>query len=304
VNYTAGDNVANAVVAPVSVTGTVCLYSSTPTDIVADINGWFAVGGTFSSVGPERAFDTRPAQSPQALLAVAQTKIPADSSIEVRLSDLGGSVPVSGVDSVSLNVTATNPDAAGYITVSACGPRELASNLNYTAGQTVANAVIAPVSAGGTVCFYSSATTDLVVDINGWLKASPAFTGVSPRRVLDTRPGQSPNALRDVSRQQVGGAYILQVKVVDLPGVVPADGVGAVSLNVTATNPAGGGFVTVYACGPREDVSSLNYDAGQTVANAVMTPVSPTGSICLYSLTPADVIVDINGWFSNRPATS
>jgi hypothetical protein len=90
----------------------------------------------------------------------------------------------------------------------------------------------------------------------------------------------------------------LQVEVTNLPGYVPASGVSAVSLNVTATNTAQAGFVTVYACGAMEEVSSLNYDTGATVANAVLAPVSSTGTICLYSNQPADVIVDINGWIS------
>ena len=118
----------------------------------------------------------------------------------MRLTDLVGYVPADGVDSVSLNVTVTNPEAAGFITVYPCGTRAFVSSLNYVAGQTVANAVIAPVSATGTVCFYSSVATDLVVDINGWLRTGSGFHGVRPARVLDTRPGNSPDALRDVPR--------------------------------------------------------------------------------------------------------
>jgi hypothetical protein len=79
---------------------------------------------------------------------------------------------------------------------------------------------------------------------------------------------------------------------------VPATGVRAVSLNVTATDANADGFVTVYPCGPREDVSSVNYVAGRSIANAVLTPVSTTGTICIYALTPVDIIVDINGWFA------
>ena len=40
--------------------------------------------------------------------------------------------------------------------------------LNYAAGGTSANAVLAPVSASGEVCFYSSQDVDLIADINGW----------------------------------------------------------------------------------------------------------------------------------------
>ncbi|MEY2416244.1 MAG: hypothetical protein QOH53_1578, partial [Ilumatobacteraceae bacterium] len=296
VNFPAGRTVANAVVAPVSASGMVCFYANSPTDIVVDINGWFAAGAAFTSVGPKRVFDTRPGNSPDALRTMPKVKIPANGMIEVQLTDLEGYVPTSGANSVSLNVVVTNPGAAGFITVYSCGPRALVSNLNYVAGQTVANAVVAPVSASGTVCFYSLADVDLVVDINGWFAAGSAFTGVAPARVLDTRAGNSPDALRDVPKTKIGGNNVLEVRVTDLTGLVPANGVVAVSLNVTATNPDGDGFVTVFACGAMEQVSSLNFTVGTTVANAVLAPVSASGTICLYSNVSTDVIVDINGW--------
>jgi Ice-binding-like/Bacterial Ig-like domain len=296
VNFPAGRTVANAVVAPVSANGMVCFYANSPTDIVVDINGWFATGAAFTSVGPKRVFDTRPGNSPDALRTLPKTKIPANGMIEVQLTDLEGYVPTTGANSVSLNVVVTNPDAAGFITVYSCGPRALVSNLNYVAGQTVANAVVAPVSASGTVCFYSLANVDLVVDINGWFAAGSSFTGVAPARVLDTRAGNSPDALRDVPKTKIGGNNVLEVRVTDLTGLVPANGVVAVSLNVTATNPDGNGFVTVFACGAMEQVSSLNFTLGTTVANAVLAPVSASGTICLYSNVSTDVIVDINGW--------
>jgi len=75
-------------------------------------------------------------------------------------------------------------------------------------------------------------------------------------------------------------------------------GVAAVSLNVTAVDPDGAGYVTVFPCGARKLVSSLNYGTGETVANAVLAPVSPTGTICLYSQVETDLVVDINGWFA------
>ena len=70
------------------------------------------------------------------------------------------------------------------------------------------------------------------------------------------------------------------------------------SLNVTATKPEGDEFVTVYACGAVEEVSSLNFAGGQKVANAVIAPLSRTGTICLFSNVNTDVIVDINGWIA------
>jgi hypothetical protein len=217
--------------------------------------------------------------------------------IEVSVTDLAGFVPASGVDSVSLNVTVTNPVSAGFITVYACGIRAAVSSVNYVAGQTVANSVIAPISPRGTICFYSQSETDVVVDINGWFKASAGFAGFSPQRLLDTRLG-APDALRAVPKSKVGGAYILEVRATQLLGLVPTSGVAAVSLNVTVTDPSTAGFVTVYACGTREQVSSVNYAQGQTVANAVIAPVSNTGTICIFAQGPTELIVDINGWFA------
>ena len=69
-----------------------------------------------------------------------------------------------------LNVTAVVPDAPGHVTVFPCGSRvPTASNLNYVPGQVVPNAVLAKVGAGGKVCLFSVAGTDLLVDVNGFV---------------------------------------------------------------------------------------------------------------------------------------
>jgi len=302
VNFAPGVNVANAVIAPVSATGTVCFFANSPVDLIADVNGWFAADRAFVPAGPGRVFDTRPGQSANAVVAVPKVKLTGGTSMTVQMTGLTGLTPATGVGTVSLNVTVANPEGAGFITVYDCGTRLEVSSVNYGAGQTVANAVLAPVSASGTVCFFSQQTTDLIVDINGYFAVPSGFTGVSPLRVLDTRVGFSPNALRNVPKVKIGGSNVLEVKLTDLPGAVPASGVGAVSLNVTAVGPAADGFLTVYPCGTRPDSSSVNYSTGQTVANAVITPLSPTGTICIYSQNLTDVVVDVNGWFSDAPS--
>lgn len=199
---------------------------------------------------------------------------------------------------VSLNVTATNPTDAGFLTVFPCDAREEVSSVNYDAGQTVANAVVTTVSAAGMVCFYSSRTTDLVVDRNGWFAGDQAFHGVGPRRMFDTRVDLSPSSLMSVPKHAVAPGAVLEMQMTDLPGLVPAAGVGAVSLNVTAIGGASAGFIAVYACGTAAEVSSVNYLAGETVANAVLATVSPAGTVCFASHSEADVVVDINGWIA------
>ena len=100
-----------------------------------------------------------------------------------------------------------------------------------------------------------------------------------------------------VAKQQYGGDKLLTVRIAGAAGL-PASGVGAVSLNVTVTNPTGPGFVTVYPCGVRPLASSVNFmGAGATVPNAVLSPVSASGEVCFYAHADTDLIADINGWF-------
>jgi hypothetical protein len=77
--------------------------------------------------------------------------------------------------------------------------------------------------------------------------------------------------------------------------------VSAVSLNITATNIAKPGFITVFPCGSLPLVSSVNYATPSlSTANAVLVPVSVQGTVCFYSMASVDLVVDINGWFAKR----
>ena len=68
-----------------------------------------------------------------------------------------------------LNVTATKPTEPTFFTVWPTGHRAAgASNLNFIAGQTVPNMVIATVGDDGKVCLFSQNGTHLVANINAW----------------------------------------------------------------------------------------------------------------------------------------
>jgi len=70
-----------------------------------------------------------------------------------------------------LTVTVTEPGAAGFVSVFPCGVSQpLASSLNFVAGATVANSVVSGVGVGGRVCVFTSAATQLVVDVNGYFQ--------------------------------------------------------------------------------------------------------------------------------------
>ncbi|MEP6299574.1 MAG: hypothetical protein ABJ382_19810, partial [Ilumatobacter sp.] len=58
------------------------------------------------------------------------------------------------------------------------------------------------------------------------------------------------------------------------------------------------GFATLFACDQDQPgTSSLNYQAGQPIANGVITKVSAQGTVCVFVSQPAHVILDVFGDF-------
>lgn len=249
---------------------------------------------TMKSISPQRIFDTRNGEG-----EVPVRQVGGDYILEVQISGKNNIAP-TGVSAVSLNVTATNASGTGYITVYPCGSLPNISSLNFDAGDTVPNAVIARLSNSGTLCFYSNVAVDIIADINGSLLDGNGFNPTAPSRLFDTRSGFGGVPAQKVGQINGGGAP-LEVLVLGR-NEIPSAGVTAVSMNVTITNTAAsdaGGFVSVYPCGARPNVSNLNFVSGTTTPNAVIAPLSVTGTVCFYVYGQADIIVDINGNFES-----
>ena len=292
-NFQAGQIVPNAVISPLSADGRICFYSSTPVHLIADVNGSMLDGNGFRPVAPSRLLDTRGGAQYGNFGGVAEV-------LEIPVLGTNG-IPGSGVSAVSMNVTVTDgwaPGEGGYVTVYPCGTRPDASNLNFRTGETVPNAVITPVSPTGTVCFYVYGRAHLIADVNGSFESGLGFVPVSPTRLADTRRTTGASLARRVGTQAVNGES-LTVQVAGSAGI-PTDATAA-SLNVTVIGvsaPDTGGFVTVYPCGTRPDASNLNFRAGQIIPNAVVSPLSAAGTICLYVYGSADLLVDVNGYIA------
>jgi hypothetical protein len=150
--------------------------------VIADLAGYYSTGSSSGLVGSfRRVLDTRsglgaPARrvDPSRLLTITLPGLPA------------------GTRAVNLNLTATRAQGAGHLTVYAGGAvRPSTSNVNFVAGQTVANLATVPVGSGGTVTIHATASTDVIADVAGVFVAGSGsrFTPVAPRRVLDTRYG-------------------------------------------------------------------------------------------------------------------
>jgi hypothetical protein len=300
VNFRAGQVTPNAVFAKVGSDGSVSIFNSAGnTNVIVDVNGWYPTGGAFTPAAPARILDTRVGQNTVDGRYVATGPIASGQSMKIAILGRNG-LPLSGVDSVSLNVTAVTPEAYGHLTVYPSGTSvPNASNLNFYAGTVVANAVIAKVGADGSISVFNSAgNTHVVIDITGWYASSTALTTFTPARILDTRAGQSTVDGKFVATGTASPGEVLRIPVVGRAGV-PSTGVGSVSVNVTAVTSTSDGNLTIFPSGSAQPpTSNLNFRRGQVVSNAVMAKVGPDGTISIFnSAGNTHIIVDVNGWF-------
>jgi hypothetical protein len=143
----------------------------------------------------------------------------------------------------------------------------------------------------------------------GWLAASSqtasSFVPIAPERVADSRSGLG-----------VGSALVSPVsQTLRITGAIPRpngttaivvpNGASAVVLNVTAVSPDAAGFVSVRPAGApgAPSTSSLNFDSGAVVPNAVTVALSAGGAIELtydaYGVPgpKMDVLVDVAGYY-------
>jgi hypothetical protein len=278
VNFGHRRNAANLAAVRLDGNGALCVYSSAQTDLVLDVLGAFGPGGTlrFNAVAPQRIIDTRAATG--AVLPRVGA-LPAGTPVAIKVAGTGP-IPDTA-KAVALNLTIVGPTGPGFLTAFPCGPVPLASNVNFTTGQTVANLAFVAPAADGTVCVQSNVATHLIVDAVGWFGANGRqFQASSPRRLVDTRGAR-------------GGPQ----------GPLPAGGVVTVPvgapalLNVTAVQPNAAGYVTTYPCGPTPLVSTLNYVPGATVPNLAPVAVNGAGSTCVATSQRADLVIDLLGTF-------
>jgi Right handed beta helix region len=245
------------------------------------------VGADYTPVAPVRILDTRYGTG------VARAgAIPGRGKLTLSIPAIDG-VPAADISAVVMNVTVTEPTAPGDLTVyPGDGTPPGTSNLNFTVGQTVPNLVTVQLS-GGKVSFHnaSAGPVQVVADLSGFYgPGGYGFQPQSPARVVDTRVGTG------APRQPLASGSRIQL---NLAGKVPA-GTAAVALNVTVTGPQRAGFLKVYPDSPVvPGTSSVNFTAGQTVANLVIVPVA-NDIADIYNSSPGtvQVIADLTGYFA------
>ena len=170
-NFVPDQTVANMVITKLGPDGRINLYNSSGTaHLIVDVMGWTGTDSELTSLQPTRLLDTRPGGATIDALFAGHGAIGTRATRTLVVVGRGG-VPPTGVGAVVLNVTATAPTAPSFLTVWPTGfTLPNASSLNYSAGKTVANMVLARVGIDGSVDFYnSSGSTHVIVDVVGWM---------------------------------------------------------------------------------------------------------------------------------------
>src|SRR5438067_154713 len=252
---------------------------------------------TYHPLTPARIADTRDGTG-----GVPRAPISGGSHVDIPVLGRGG-LPAAGVDAVVVNVTATDTTSDGFLTLYPSGSNPpQTSSVNWAPGATRANLATVAVGQNGMVgAFSAKGLADLVLDVEGWYGPGTSgahdglFDGLAPARLLDTRATGGPMGPGQQRDLQVTGR-----------GGVPAAGVAAVVLNLTATGPSASGYLTVFPAGAqRPGTSNLNFRPGETVPNRVVVPVGSGGSISIFN--PAgnvQAVVDVNGWFTDASSTA
>ncbi|MER7514962.1 hypothetical protein [Streptomyces sp. NPDC126499] len=294
-NFKAGQTIPNLVVVPVSADGKVSFYNhSGAVDLLADVSGYYfgdGAGATYKALGPIRVMNTLAGQG------VPKAKVGPGKTVTLQVTGQSG-IPAGGVTAVAMNVTAVAPTATGYVSVFPAGTaRPATSNLNFTAGTTIPNMVIVPVSADGKVSFYNhSGSVDLLADVAGYFttdSTGSSFKPMAPTRLMNTIAGLG------VPQGKVGPGKTVTLQIAGNSGI-PATGVTAVVMNVTAVAPTATGYVSVFPDGaPRPATSNLNFTAGTTIPNLVVVPVV-NGKVSFYNHAGSvDLLADVAGYYAS-----
>lgn len=297
-NFTPGRTTANMVLMSPGLEAGVDLYNGSPgpVHLIVDVVGYIPIGtstaaGSVVPMFPQRIVDSRIGLQLGGPLGAGTTN-------DVQVSGKGG-VPPTGAAAVIATIAAVDPQQDGHLTAWQGGTaRPGTSNLNFQAGQTVANTMVLPLDAAGKIRVFngSGGGMQLIVDVDAYIRTGTPITAgtvatVTPARIADSRVGgQIPSA--------VPGGASAAVKVTGIGGI-PANGAAAVVLTVTVVAPRAAGHAVVWPSGAAQPgTSNLNFNAGQTVATTLIAPVGPDGQIQVLNNSPdaADLIVDVTGY--------
>jgi len=300
-----GEALANAAIVPAGTDGAISLFASNDTDVIIDINGYFAPqagpqGLAFYPATPCRVVDTRKESygsdfGPPQLAALSTRSVPVPSS--------SCGIP-STAQAYAFNMTVVPLGILEYLSTWPAGQsRPPVSTLDDPSGAILANAAIVPAGTNGAVNVFAYNATDLIIDNDGYF-APPGNAGalsfypLPPCRVVDTRAVGVTGLTGDFGPPQITGGSTRNFPIPTSSCGIPATA-QAYSLNFTVVPPGPLNYITTWPAGQSMPlVSTLNDIGGAIVANAAIVAAGANGAIDVFASNPTNVIIDINGYFA------
>lgn len=296
-NYATGSATSAAAFVKVGDGGNVCLFTSAAAHLIVDVNGFVPGGGSVESLVPARLLETR--DGPDAATIDGEFegigRVGAGSTTELEVTGRGG--VDADASAVLVNVAAIRPDVRVFLTVYPCGSEQpTAANLNAPGNSVINNLVLAKVGVDGKICVFSSAATDLVVDVAAAVPQNGGLTSIVPARFYETRG--APSTTTDGLFEGTGRVSAAEVVAFDVAGRGDVDPEATgVMLNVAAIAPSATGFMTAFPCdAERPTASNVNFGAGAVVSNAVFVKIGASGQVCVFSSVESDLAVDVTGY--------
>ncbi len=298
-NVAAGQIIPNLVTVKIGSGGKIRIATQQGTiDIVADVVGWYddgtGPGAAYVGVSPKRLLDSRTGATP----GWPGTPLPAGPGRTLIARGATTGVPATATTIIA-NVTVTESTANSFVSVRPTGAPPGASNLNFAAGETIANLVTVGIGTDGTITLTTAqGATHIVVDLVGYYDPTASggrFHPLTPIRALDDRIGLGGYAT------PWGPTPPEPARAVHLAGSsgVPANATGIV-MNTTVTNATTGSYLSVFPDGaPVPTASALNFGKGQTIPNLTVLPLPGNGTLRIANhLGHTDVVADLAGYFS------
>jgi probable HAF family extracellular repeat protein len=151
--------VANAAIVPAGTSGAIDVYPSNTTDLLIDIDGYFAPAGTgglsMYPAAPCRVLDTR--QSGGSFVGEKNVNVVGSAC-----------APPSSAAAYIFNATVVPPGSMPYLTLWPNGePQPTVSTLNAPDGFITSNMAIVPTT-NGSIDAYAKSLTQLLLDISGY----------------------------------------------------------------------------------------------------------------------------------------
>jgi hypothetical protein len=296
-----GTVTASAAIVPAGANGSIDVYASNSTDLIIDVNGYFAPPGagglSLYTLTPCRVLDTRsPANRP------AGTGQAFGGELDENLFANACGVPV-GAQAYVLNATVVPPAPLGFLTLWPQGTTQpLVATLSALDQSVTSNMAIVP-TLNGSIGTYASNSTHLIMDLFGYFAAdqapsitSPSSTTLSVETAASftvTTTGFPAPTLTESGALPAGVTFNAATGV--LGGAPAAGTLGSYPITFTAHNGVGADAVqnfvlTVYGVGPAfTSQAAATFTAGTPASFSVTASGVPAPAISETGALPAGV---------------